>query len=590
MQAVGFEYSILFVFRVFSRLSTSRHSRKLPSMLSSLELVLSLDDADETDKQKAQAATLLSVSPDEISEIRVRRRSLDARRAPIRLRLLCDVWTNENAPLAEKPVQIEYSKRDVRPEKTVVIVGCGPAGTFAALELLRHGIRPIILERGKDVQSRRRDLAQLTRNGVVNENSNYCFGEGGAGTFSDGKLYTRVKDKNSIRHTLQTLVAHGAPEEILVEAHPHIGSNRLPKVVQKMRETIVSNGGEIRFNSRVVDFLISNGRMRGVVLENGEEVVGKAVILASGHSGREIFEILQNHRVLVTPKPFALGVRIEHPQPLIDAIQYRHAKFEKKDNGEWRHPKLPAASYRLAHEVEGRGVFSFCMCPGGWIVPSATKGDEVVVNGMSLSRRDSPFANSGLVVSVETEDLKEYEKHGAIAGVRLQRELETRAQTLAGNADANGQVAPAQRVVDFLKDRVSISLPPCSYKPGISSVSMNEVLPESVARRLRTGLEHFGRQMRGYVSEDALLIGVETRTSSPVRVPRDETSRQHPEIAGLFPCGEGAGYAGGIVSAAIDGTNSAKSCVANIEYSTRYEKFTAENTKGAEVLKRKDGF
>ncbi len=540
-------------------------------MFSSLELVLSLDDADEPALQKAQAAQLLEISPNEITEIRVRRRSLDARRAPIRLRLLCDVWSNQSAPNEELP-QIEYSKSSVRPEKTVVIVGCGPAGMFAALELLRHGIKPIILERGKDVQSRRRDLAKINRAGIVDENSNYCFGEGGAGTYSDGKLYTRVKDKSAIRHTLETLVAHGAPPEILVEAHPHIGSNKLPKVVQQMRETITRNGGEIRFESRVVDFLIGNNRMRGVRLQNGDEVVGDSVILASGHSGREIFDILIRHRVLVTPKPFALGVRIEHPQRLIDEIQYRHAKFEQKENGEWRHPKLPAASYRLAHEVDGRGVFSFCMCPGGWIVPSATKNDEVVVNGMSLSRRDSPFANSGLVVSIETADLphieqSNVEKYGAQAGVVFQREIETRAHFAAGNADSTGQIAPAQRVVDFLKNRVSSSLPACSYQPGIASVSMNDVLPPGVARRLKTGLKQFGRQMRGYVSEDALLIGVESRTSSPLRVPREEQSRQHPEIAGLFPCGEGAGYAGGIVSAAIDGTNSARACAANIEYS-----------------------
>ena len=536
-------------------------------MISSLELVLPLDDADDTAKQRAQAAQLLNVAPENVSEIRIRRRSLDARRAPIRVRLLCDIWTNESAPPEPAP-QIEYSKlgSNMRADKTVVVVGCGPCGMFAALELLRRGIKPIVLERGKDVQSRRRDLAQLTRAGIVDSDSNYCFGEGGAGTYSDGKLYTRVKDKSAIRKTLETLVAHGAPDDILFEAHPHIGSNKLPKVVAAMRETILHQGGEIRFNARVVDFLIEKDRMRGVVLEDGQEIIGDATILAAGHSGREIFEILHRHRVLVQSKPFALGVRIEHPQPLIDAIQYRHARFEKQSNGEWRHPKLPAASYRLAHEVEGRGVFSFCMCPGGWIVPSATKGDEIVVNGMSLSRRDSPFANSGLVVSIETEDLRDYEQHGAMAGIRLQRDLETRARTLAGNLGANGQKAPAQRVTDFLKNRISAGLPACSYQPGITSVSMNELLPDSIARRLKTGLEQFGRQMRGYVSQDALLIGVETRTSSPVRVPREE-NRQHPQIAGLFPCGEGAGYAGGIVSAAIDGTNSAQACAASIEYS-----------------------
>ncbi len=534
-------------------------------MFSSLEIVLPLDDADDVQKQRAQAAQLLNVACEQITEIRVRRRSLDARRAPIRLRLLCDIWTDENAPDEPLP-HIEYSKLTSNAAKnhTVVIVGCGPAGMFAALELIRHNIKPIILERGKDVQARRRDLAQLTREGVVNQDSNYCFGEGGAGTYSDGKLYTRVKDKAAIRRVLETLVAHGAPPDILVEAHPHIGSNKLPKVVAAMRETILQAGGEIRFNSRVVDLSIESTRMRGVVLADGDEVLGDAIILASGHSGREIFEILARHNVLLQSKPFALGVRIEHPQPLIDGIQYRHAKLEKQSNGEWRHPKLPAASYRLAHVVEGRGVFSFCMCPGGWIVPSATRGDEVVVNGMSLSRRDSPFANSGLVVAVETEDLKDYQAHGAMAGVIFQREIETRARIAAGNIGANGQKAPAQRVTDFLKNRVSPTLPSCSYQPGIVSISMHDVLPKPIARRLKIGLEQFGRQMRGYLTEDAVLIGVESRTSSPVRVPRDDQTRQHPQIAGLFPCGEGAGYAGGIVSAAIDGANSAQACAATV--------------------------
>ena len=537
-------------------------------MTQTTEIVLLLDDADDLILQKREAAKALGVEETRVRDVRVRRRSLDARGKNVRVQLRVEVWIDEGAPPETAP-HIEYSS--VRGARKVVIVGCGPAGMFAALRLIELGFCPVVVERGGDVQSRRRDLARINREGIVNSESNYCFGEGGAGTYSDGKLYTRVKDKKAISRVLEVLVSHGADADILVEAHPHIGSNKLPQIVQAMRRSILDAGGEIRFNTRVVDFLIDNQRMRGVVLQNGEELRGEGVILASGHSGREIFELLIGHRVLVTPKPFAMGVRIEHPQPLIDKIQYRNAPaFTRTDaqrETEWRHPKLPAASYRLAHTSNGRGVFSFCMCPGGWIVPSATRGDEVVVNGMSLSRRDSPFANSGLVVSVETEDLTPYEKHGALAGVMFQRDLETRAFLSGGNDNENGQVAPAQRVTDFLSNRTSSTLPPTSYQPGINSAPLHEVLPLFFASRLQEGLTYFARQMRGYVTDEAILVGVETRTSSPIRVPRDDNTLQHPEVAGLFPCGEGAGYAGGIVSAAIDGARSASACVAAIEYS-----------------------
>ncbi|HEX8833314.1 MAG TPA: FAD-binding protein, partial [Abditibacteriaceae bacterium] len=411
----------------------------------------------------------------------------------------------------------------------------------------------------------RRDLALINREGIVNTDSNYCFGEGGAGTYSDGKLYTRVKDKAAIARVLETLVAHGAHGDILVDAHPHIGSNRLPQIVAAMRESIRSAGGEIHFESRVTDFIIEDNRIRGALLSDGRAFEGDATILASGHSGREIYELLARKQILLEPKPFAMGVRIEHPQPLIDRIQYRNAPAPPEPRGnEWRHPKLPAASYRLAHTVEGRGVFSFCMCPGGWIVPSATAPDEVVVNGMSLSRRDSPFANSGMVVSVETEDLAPYAAHGDLAGMAFQRDLEILARNAGGNAGATGQQAPAQRVTDFLAGRLSSTLPKCSYQPGIVSAPLHEVLPTHFAARLQAGLTHFGKTMRGYVTEEAILVGVESRTSSPVRVPRDGVTLEHPQLQGLFPCGEGAGYAGGIVSAAIDGARSAGACVAKL--------------------------
>jgi uncharacterized FAD-dependent dehydrogenase len=435
-------------------------------MIASPQLVLDLDSAYDQDAIRREAARVLNCELERVKTVRVRRRSLDAR-GSIRMNLLCDVWLDEDAPPEETP-RIEYSK--VRGPHQVVIVGCGPAGMFAALRLIELGIKPVVVERGKEVQARRRDLARINREGIVNPESNYCFGEGGAGTFSDGKLYTRVKDKAAIAQVLETLVAHGAHPDILVDAHPHIGSNKLPKIVAAMRDSIRSAGGEVHFEARVTDFIIDNGRMRAVVLADGREISGDAVILASGHSGREIYELLAHKRVLLEAKPFAMGVRIEHPQPLIDRIQYRNAPPVPDGNGhEWRHPKLPAAAYRLAHTVEGRGVFSFCMCPGGWIVPSATRDDEVVVNGMSLSRRDSPFANSGMVVSVETEDLAPYAQHGPLAGMMFQRALEVAARGAGGNAGERGQRAPAQRVTDFLAGRTSSTLPDCSYKPGMSA-------------------------------------------------------------------------------------------------------------------------
>jgi uncharacterized FAD-dependent dehydrogenase len=548
----------------FSRLAALALSRETTIVHSSLELVLDLDHAYDIAAQRSEAAKILGCDPARVHEVRVRKRSLDAR-GQIRVRLVCDVWLDEDAP-EEVPPRREYS-RVAENAKRVVIIGCGPAGMFAALRLLQLGLKPIILERGKDVQARRRDLARINREGIVNADSNYCFGEGGAGTYSDGKLYTRVKDKNAIGRILRALVAHGAQPDILVDAHPHIGSNRLPKIVAALRESIRAAGGEVHFNARVEDFLIEENRLRAVTTSDNREFSGDAFVLAAGHSGREIFGVLAQRGVQIEAKPFAMGVRIEHPQPLIDKIQYRNAPpvaASTRDNAhEWRHPNLPAASYRLAHTVNGRGVFSFCMCPGGWIVPSATHAGEVVINGMSLSRRDSPFANSGLVVSVEVEDYAHLlAEHGALAGLVFQRELEKAAFTAGGNEGESGQKAPAQRVTDFLKNRVSQTLPKTSYQPGIRSAPLHEALPPHFARRLHDGLTQFDKSMRGYITEEAILVGVESRTSSPVRVPRDASTREHPQIRGLFPCGEGAGYAGGIVSAAIDGERTAEACAA----------------------------
>jgi uncharacterized FAD-dependent dehydrogenase len=421
---------------------------------------------------------------------------------------------------------------------------------FAALRLIELGIKPIVLERGKDVRSRRRDLAAINKDHIVNPDSNYCFGEGGAGTYSDGKLYTRSKKRGDVQRVLEILVAHGAHDDILFDAHPHIGTNKLPVLVTALRETIIRSGGEVRFDTKVTDLIIDTDVCRGVITQEGEKILGVSVILATGHSARDIFELLVKKNILVEAKPFALGVRVEHDQNLIDRIQY-HCETER---GEF----LPASSYALVHQAmikgQQRGVFSFCMCPGGFIVPAATAQGEVVVNGMSPSRRDSKYANSGIVVAVETEDFAAYKKFGPLAGLHFQAEIEKRACSIAGGT----QVAPAQRLVDFVEGRVSSSLPDTSYQPGLASVDMKEVLPDFIASTLKQGFRNFGTKMKGYFTNEAQIVGVESRTSSPVKIPRDKQTLQHPQIKNLFPCGEGAGYAGGIVSAAMDGERCAE--------------------------------
>jgi uncharacterized FAD-dependent dehydrogenase len=474
--------------------------------------------------------------------IRKTRQSIDARGSQVKVNVQADIFVDE-APTDF----IEYRKpqTDVSQQEAVIIVGCGPAGTFAALRLIEAGIKPIILERGKDVRARRRDLAAINKQHTVNPDSNYCFGEGGAGTYSDGKLYTRSNKRGNIRRVLEIFVAHGASEDILIEAHPHIGTNKLPKIVAEMRETIKRAGGEIHFDSRVVDLIIQQNEIKGVVTQDGQEHTGIGVILATGHSARDIFELLHTRNVAIEEKPFAMGVRIEHPQQTIDRIQYRCAP----DRG----PYLPAASYSLVAQTHyggiQRGVFSFCMCPGGFIVPSATAPGELVVNGMSPSRRDSRYANSGIVVATQPADTKKYAQFGPLAGLQFQREVEQHACRLAGNT----QTAPAQRVHDFLTRKVSSSLNDTSYQPGLISADFFDVLPVTLVEPLQQGLKEFGRKMRGYATNEAQLIGVESRTSSPVRIPRDPVSCEHPSLRRLYPCGEGAGYAGGIMSAAMDG-------------------------------------
>lgn len=487
------------------------------------------------------------------SAFRIVKRSIDARQANVWVRVQVALYQREPVPEL-----ITYRKDypNVSHSRTAIIVGAGPAGLFAALRLIEKGIKPVILERGKDVRSRRRDLAAINKDHTVNPNSNYCFGEGGAGTYSDGKLYTRSKKRGDIQRVLEILVAHGAREDILYDAHPHIGTNKLPNIVTALRESILTAGGEVHFDSCVKDFVIEGNELKGVKLANNEVIKGEGVILATGHSARDIFELLHARKVKVEAKPFALGVRIEHPQALIDKIQYSCVS----DRG----PYLPASAYSLVSQTQvnnkKKGVFSFCMCPGGFIVPAATSPGEIVVNGMSPSRRDSQFANSGIVAAVELDDLQGYEKYGELSAMYFQRAIEQKAFSLTGG----GQTAPAQRMVDFVEKKISGSLLETSYQPGLQSVDMEEVLPKFVAQSLRQGFRDFGKKMKGYFTNEAQIIGVESRTSSPIRIPRNKESLEHVELRGLFPCGEGAGYAGGIVSAAMDGERCAEALLNKI--------------------------
>ncbi len=481
-------------------------------------------------------------------QVRIQKRSIDARKSTI--------WVNVQAEAYIKelpPALIQHGKDypNVANAKTVIIVGAGPAGLFAALRLIELGIKPIVIERGKDVRQRRRDIAAINKDHIVNPESNYCFGEGGAGTYSDGKLYTRSKKRGDLLRILEIFVAHGAREEILYDAHPHIGTNKLPKIVQELRESIIRAGGEVLFETKVTDFVIEGDELKGIIIENGEIIKAYATILATGHSARDIFELLKKRKVTIEAKPFALGVRVEHPQALIDTIQYSC----EGDRG----PYLPASSYALVSQTvigdQQRGVFSFCMCPGGFIVPAATSPGEVVVNGMSPSRRDSKYANSGIVVAIEPADFKNYAQHQELAALYFQQAIEQKACAIAGGT----QTAPAQRLVDFVKGKVSSSLPETSYQPGVTSIDMREVLPDFVAQRLKTGFKAFGKKMHGYLTNEAQIVGVESRTSSPVRIPRNKETLEHIELKKLFPCAEGAGYAGGIVSAAMDGERCAES-------------------------------
>jgi uncharacterized FAD-dependent dehydrogenase len=514
-----------------------------------IELQLSPQEAFDETIFNASLYQKLSLSPDgELIVIPIKR-SIDARGKNVLVRVQVEIVKADKTNRFKN--QFEY--KDVTHAPQIIIVGAGPAGLFAALRLIEAGVKPIVLERGKDVQARRRDLAAINKHQTVNPESNYCFGEGGAGTYSDGKLYTRSKKRGDINRILEILATHGATEEILFDAHPHIGTNKLPKLVSALREKIIACGGEVHFNTKVTDLLLQAGEVQGVVLQSGEKIKGESVILATGHSARDIYELLNRKKILIEAKPFALGVRVEHQQNLIDKIQY-HCET---DRGLY----LPASAYALVHQanVNGkeRGVFSFCMCPGGFIVPAATAPGEIVVNGMSPSRRDSQFANSGIVVAVELHDFKEFNQHGALAGMYFQAAVEQKACAIAGGT----QVAPAQRLVDFTEGKISTSLLDTSYQPGLASIDMKEVLPPFIYSGLKQGFKAFGQKMKGYFTNEAQVVGVESRTSAPVRIPRDKETLEHIQVKKLFPCAEGAGYAGGIISAAMDGEHCAEAAI-----------------------------
>ena len=483
-----------------------------------------------------------------VDRFEITRRSVDARSKRPQYVLQIEWMTGEenSGETASGPW------KPVRSDHSVLIVGAGPAGFFAALELVRLGIKPIILERGEEVRLRNKTIAQLLRRGVVNQESNYCFGEGGAGTYSDGKLFTRSKKRGDVRAVLNILVAHGADPDIRIDAHPHIGSNKLPAIIRNLRHTLLRCGAQIHFDSKVTDFAIRSGRVDGVITESGRTFQADAVALAMGHSAREIFDFFRRSNLPIEAKPFAAGIRLEHPQVLIDGMQYHHTP---------RHPNLPPASYGFVSQIQGRGVYSFCMCPGGRIVPSSTTSDELVVNGMSYAKRNSPYANSGIVVEIRMEDIGNFHEEGPFAFLAFQKALERRAFALGG---AVGQQAPGQRMTDFVEGKMSSSLPATSYLPGACPAPVHELFPPELYHRLKNALISFSGKRKGFLTREAVVLAVESRTSCPVKIPRDNTSLMYPGIRHLYPCGEGAGYAGGIVSSAIDGQRVARKIAENL--------------------------
>jgi len=478
------------------------------------------------------------LNPNEVIDWRIRKRSLDARKASIKLNVQLEFWKVGEV----REVAQAWRAKTVNPEKKVAIIGAGPAGLYAALRAIEAGITPVVFERGKDVRARRRDLAAINKAQTVNPESNYCFGEGGAGTYSDGKLYTRSKKRGNVLKALEWLVHFGASDDILVEAHPHIGTNKLPAIITAMREAVIAYGGAVHFNAKLTDIKIENNSIKGLEINGDTWHDFSEVVLATGHSARDIFYLLHKRGVTIAAKPFALGVRVEHTQELINDIQY---------HGDHQNPYLPPASYALVEQVNGMGVYSFCMCPGGIIAPCATEAEEVVTNGWSPSKRNNPYANSGIVVSVSPEDLPNYKENDPFVCLDFQKKVEYDCWVAGGKT----QRVPAQRMIDFVQGKTSADFPKTSYQPGIVSVNLAEVLPPLIAKRLQKAFVKFGRKMNGYYTNEAVLHAPESRTSSPVSIPRDPNTLEHIDIKGLYPCGEGAGYAGGIISAAIDGIN-----------------------------------
>lgn len=514
-----------------------------------IQIQVTPDVAASQELLQEYVAKLVQTNSSDIQHVSILKRSIDARQRSVKINLKVAIYFRDENFTELKIDFPDY--KNVANAQEIIVIGAGPAGLFAALQLIELGLKPVVIERGRDVRGRRRDLKAINRDHVVDEDSNYCFGEGGAGTYSDGKLYTRSKKRGDVNRILELLVAYGASPDILVEAHPHIGTNKLPKIIQDIREKIIECGGVVLFETRVNDILVKNNEVYGVETHTGEQILAQKIILATGHSARDIFELLDRKKILIEAKPFALGVRAEHPQSLIDSIQY---------SCDFRGEFLPPAPYSIVKQVNGRGMYSFCMCPGGVIAPCATSPGEVVTNGWSPSKRDQETANSGIVVELKLEDFKPFAKFGALAGMEFQKAIEQKAWHLAGET----QKVPAQRMVDFTQQKISASIPKTSYVPGTTSVELGQVFPGFLTQIMREGFVAFGKSMNGYLTNEAILHAPESRTSSPVRIPRDNYTLEHLQIKGLYPCGEGAGYAGGIISAAIDGEKCAQKAAESI--------------------------